>query len=78
MTRQVVMDKCALEGPPPAAIEHARGLFEEIAEGLEGIPAGNNFWRSVAVSRLMLVVRGWCFFYTLDEKELRVTQVRRE
>jgi hypothetical protein len=66
----------ALRGAPKEVREEARARFEEIAEGLEGIPADSVFWESVRVSRLCLVVYGWSFYYTLDDETLRVTEVR--
>jgi hypothetical protein len=63
---------------PSDIYEEARARFEEIAEGLEGIPPISVFWDSVRVSRLCLVVRGWSFFYTIDGLTLRVTEVRRK
>jgi hypothetical protein len=65
-----------VESTPVYILQEARLRFEEIAEGLEGIPQESAFWASVRVSRLCLVVRGWSFFYTLDGETLRVTEVR--
>jgi len=66
----------ALRAAPKAVREEARERFEEIAEGLQGIPADSAFWESVRVSRLCLVVHGWSFYYSLEEETLRVTEVR--
>jgi len=65
-----------LEAAPKAVRDEARLRFDEIAQGLDGIPTDSVFWASVRVSRLCLVVRGWSFFYTLDDETLRVTEVR--
>ena len=54
----------------------ARIRFQEIAEGLQGIPPDSPFWASVAISRLCLIVHGWCFYYAIDDKTLRVTTIR--
>jgi hypothetical protein len=61
--------------PKPVCAE-ARIRFEEIAQGLQGIPQDSPFWASVRVSRLCLVVRGWSFYYSLEGETLRVTEVR--
>ena len=71
LTRRVVMSKPVLEAAPEYVKQEARLRFEEIAEGLEGIPPDSSFWASVRVSRLCLV------FYTLDAETLRVTEVRK-
>jgi hypothetical protein len=65
----------ALRAAPKAIRDEAQLRFEEIAVGLQGIPADSVFWSSVSVSRLCLVVRGWSFYYTLDDETLRVTEV---
>ena len=67
----------ATDAPEPIRAE-ARSRFEEIAEGLEGIPAESPLWASVAISRLCLVVHGWCFYYIVDDETLRVTGVREQ
>ncbi|MGZ7042769.1 MAG: hypothetical protein ACXVH7_13335 [Thermoanaerobaculia bacterium] len=77
MTHRVVMIDPALSRAPSKIREEARLRFQEIAEGLEGIPSDNAFWVSAKVSRLCLVVRGWSFSYTIDEDTLRVIDVRR-
>jgi hypothetical protein len=61
---------------PEGVCAEARFRFEEISEGLQGIPPDSPFWASVRVSRLCLVVRGWSFFYYVDDETLRVTSVR--
>jgi hypothetical protein len=66
----------ALRGAPKDVREEARERFEEIAEGLQGISPDSVFWESVRVSRLCLVVRGWSFYYTLEDETLRVIEVR--
>lgn len=71
------MDVPALAAVPHAVREEAQHRFEEIAEGLGGIPPESPFWQSVRVSRLCLVVRGFAFYYTLDDQTLRVTDTRR-
>jgi len=73
---RVIMVDPALRAAPKAVREEARERFEEIAEGLQGIPADSVFWESVRVSRLCLVVHGWSFYYSLEEETLRVTEVR--
>ena len=77
MSHRVIMVDPALAPAPEAVREEARVRFQEIAEGLVGIPPDSPFWASVRVSRLCMVVSGWSFFYTLDEETLRVTEVRR-
>jgi hypothetical protein len=76
LSRRVIMLHPDLEAVPKAVRDEARSCFEEIAEGLEGIAVDSAFWASVRVSRLCLVVRGWSFFYELDDETLRVTAVR--
>ena len=76
LSRQVIMVEPALQGAPKAIREEARKSFKEIAEGLEGIPADSVFWESVRVSRLSLIICGWSFFYQIDGKTPRVTEVR--
>ena len=71
------MDVPALAAVPDAVRQEARCRFEEIAAGLGGIPPESPFWHSVRVSRLCLVVRGFSFYYTLDDETLRVTDTRR-
>ena len=70
------MDLPALALVPDATREEAQRRFQEISEGLRDIPPGSPFWQSVRVSRLCLVVRGFSFFYTLDDETLRVTELR--
>ena len=77
MTHRVIMVEPGLRSAPQKIRDEARERFQEIAEGLEGIPADNAFWVSAKISRLCLVVGGWSFFYTLDGETLRVTDVRR-
>lgn len=76
LAHRVIMVQPRIEAAPKSVRDEARLRFEEIAEGLEGIPQDSAFWASVRVSRLCLVVRGWSFFYTLDGETLRVTEVR--
>ena len=76
MTHRVIMTEDVVESTPVYVRQEARLRFEEIVEGLEGIPMESAFWASVRVSRLCLVVRGWSFFYTLDGETLRVMEVR--
>jgi hypothetical protein len=76
MSHRVIMVDPALAAAPKAVREEARRRFEEIAEGVGGIPADSAFWASVKVSRLCLVVSGWSFFYTLEGETLRVTELR--
>ena len=76
MGHRVIMVDPALRAAPKAVREEARERFEEIAEGLQGIPADSVFWESVRVSRLCLVVHGWSFYYSLEDETLRVTEVR--
>ncbi|HEY6908574.1 MAG TPA: hypothetical protein VI356_04335 [Myxococcales bacterium] len=77
MTRRVIMVQPALEAAPAEIRAEARTRFDEIAAGVDGIPEDSPFWASARVSRLCLDVRGWSFFYTLDDGTLRVTEVRR-
>jgi hypothetical protein len=76
LTHRVIMVEPVLKAAPEYVRQEARLRFEEIAEGVEGIPTDSAFWASVRVSRLCMVVRGWSFFYTLDDETLRVTEVR--
>ena len=76
MGHRVIMVQPALRAAPKTVRDEARERFEEIAEGLQGIPVDSPFWASVSVSRLCLVVRGWSFYYTLEDETLRVTEVR--
>jgi len=71
------MSNPVLEAAPEYTKQEARLRFEEIAEGLEGIPTESAFWASVRVSRLCMIIHGWSFFYTLDAETLRVTEVRK-
>ena len=77
MAYRVVMLEPVMEATPVYIRQEARLRFEEIAEGVENIPADSAFWESVRVSRLCLVVRGWSFFYTFDGETLRVEEVRK-
>jgi hypothetical protein len=77
LARRVIMQQPALDAAPEDVRTEARSRFDEIAAGLGGIPADSPFWASAQVSRLCLDVRGWSFFYTLDDRTLRVTEVRR-
>ena len=76
MTHRVIMTEDVVESTPVYVRQEARLRFEEIVEGLKGIPGESAFWASVRVSRLCLVVRGWSFFYTIDGETLRVMEVR--
>jgi hypothetical protein len=78
LTRRIIeFSPEALTAPSDVHAE-ARARFEEIADGLEGIPPISVFWESVRVSRLCLMVRGWAFYYTLDGPTLRVIEVRKK
>lgn len=77
MTRRVIMLAPALAAAPSPILEEARVRFQEIAEGLDGVPEESAFWASVRVSQLCLAVRGWSFIYTVDSETLHVTAVRR-
>ena len=72
------MSQPALEAAPADVRAEAKERFDEIAAGVEGIAAESPFWKSADMSRLCLIVRGWSFFYTLDARTLRVTEVRRD
>jgi hypothetical protein len=61
---------------PKAVCAEARLRFEEIAVALQELPIDSPFWASVGISRLCLIVRGWCFFYAIDDETLRVTEAR--
>jgi len=76
LTRRIIEFASVALVAPSEIYEEARARFEEIAEGLEGIPPVSVFWESVRVSRLCLVVRGWSYYYTIDVLTLRVTEVR--
>ena len=76
MARRVIMVEPALGIAPRAIREEARQRFEEVAEGLEGIPPDSAFWASVRVSQLCLAVHGWSFLYSVEGETLRVTGVR--
>jgi hypothetical protein len=76
LSRRVIMDDHAVRAAPKVIRHEARKCFEEIAEGLEGIPADSVFWESVRVSRLCLIIYGWAFYYEIDDKTLRVKEVR--
>ena len=67
----------ALVAAPGEVRVEAHARFEQIADALDGIRPDNAFWASVRVSRLCLVVRGWSFFYEVDDGTVRVTAVRR-
>ena len=77
MSHRVIMIQPALKAAPKDVRDEAQERFIEIAAGLEGIPPDSVFWESVRVSRLCLVVRGWSFFYTLEDETLRVIDVKR-
>lgn len=77
MTRRVIMVQPALEAAPAEVRTEAQSRFQEIAAAVDGIAEDSVFWASARVSRLCLTVRGWSFFYTLDDATLRVTEVRR-
>ncbi|HTO96105.1 MAG TPA: hypothetical protein VMK66_03590 [Myxococcales bacterium] len=76
MTRRVIMVDPTLALAPEPIRDEARLRIQEIAEGLEGIPADSAFWASVKVSRLCLSVQGWLFFYTVEGQTLHVTEAR--
>jgi len=65
-----------LTDAPALVCAEARLRFDEIVEGLQGIPPESPLWASVRISRLCLVVRGWRFYYMIDDETLRVTAVR--
>jgi hypothetical protein len=69
---RVVMVLPALAAAPLEVRDEAELRFEEIAGALDEIRPDNAFWASMRVSRLCLVVRGWSFFYELDDEDLRV------
>ena len=75
MARRVIMVESSLGVAPRAIRDEARVRFQEIAEGLEDIPAESAFWASVSVSDLRLAVHGWSFSYTVDDSAVRVTGV---
>ena len=77
MRHQVIISEAVLKATPRYVCAEARIRFEEIAEGLNHIPADSAFWDSVAVSRLCLVLHGWSFFYTFRDGTMRVTDVRK-
>ena len=74
MARRVVMPTVLMKAPDGVCAE-ARLRFEEITLALEEIPSESPLWASVRVSRLCLVVRGWCFLYEIETETLRVTGV---
>ncbi len=75
MARHVI-DFTAPAGAAPAEVrEEARVRFEEIAEGLAGIPPDSVFWNSVRDTQLCLVVRGWSFFYSVDAETISIVEV---
>jgi hypothetical protein len=78
LTHHLIDFRAAVGAVPADVGEEARGCFEEIANGLTGIPEDHAFWGSVRDTRLCLLVRGWSFFYSLDGETLRITEVRRE
>ncbi len=78
LVRQLI-DLAVAERAAPARVrEEARACFEEIADGLAGIPQDHVFWDSVRGNQLCLLVRGWSFFYTVDGDTLRIVEVCRE
>ena len=77
MHHRVIMVLPALVSAPAEVRVEAQTRFEQIAEALDGIRPDNAFWSSVRTSRLCLVVRGWSFFYEVDDGTVRVTGVRR-
>jgi hypothetical protein len=77
LRHRVIMVLPALASAPEQIRVEAQTRFDQIADALEGIRPDNAFWSSVRTSRLCLVVRGWSFFYELDDGTLRVTGVRR-
>jgi hypothetical protein len=78
VARRILMP-ANISGDVPEPIRaDARARFEEIVDGLQGIAPDSPFWASVAISRLRLVVHGWCFTYAIDDETLRVTAVREQ
>jgi hypothetical protein len=73
---RVIMIQPVVAATPEYIRQEARLRFEEIAEGVKGIPEDSAFWASVRVSRLCLTVHGWSFYYTFDGETLRVTEAR--
>jgi hypothetical protein len=62
---------------PEDVHEEARARFQEVAEGLGGIPPDSVFWNSVRDTQLCLVVRGWSFFYNVDAETLSIVEARK-
>jgi hypothetical protein len=75
VARRVILS-ANLQDAPRTVCAEARLRFEEIAVALQELPVDSPFWASVGVSQLCLIVRGWCFFYAIDDETLRVTEVR--
>jgi hypothetical protein len=71
-----IVDFTAPAGAAPADVrEKARARFQEVADELAGIPPDSVFWNSVRDTQLCLVVRGWSFFYSVDEETLSIVEV---
>jgi len=60
---------------PADVQEEARVQLESIAESLRAVPRAHVFRKSLGQSRLCLIVRGWSFYYEVDDQMLRVTYV---
>ena len=78
LARHLVDLTVAVRAAPADVREEARACFEEIVDGLAGIPQGHTFWDSVRGTRLCLMVRGWSFFYRVDGETVRIVDVLRE
>ncbi len=75
LLHRVIIAEPVLEAAPRYVCAEARIRFEDIAHALKDLPADSIFWKSLAVSRLCLVLHGWSFFYTFERGTLRVTDV---
>ena len=66
MGHRVIMVQPALRAAPKTVRDEARERFEEIAEGLQGIPVDSPFWISTKDSVLQIDVKKWRVVYRVD------------
>ena len=59
----------ALDDMPAAVRAHLLTRLREIAIAVESLPQDGMLWQSVAVSGLMMDIKGWRFQYRLDTKD---------
>ncbi len=67
----------AVEDVPIEVREHLRGLLDEIGATLDSIPTDSTFWHSIRTTPVILDVRGWRFFYRVEQLPRRIVVTER-